>query len=37
MEPGSQSLCLAKDLGHDHVACYSDTLNSSSLIQNSTP
>ncbi|CAJ2677328.1 unnamed protein product [Trifolium pratense] len=30
-------LSLAKDLGHDHVACYSDSLNSLSLIQNSTP
>ncbi|PNX55625.1 ribonuclease H, partial [Trifolium pratense] len=26
-------LSLAKDLGHDHVACYSDSLNSLSLIQ----
>ncbi|PNY12436.1 ribonuclease H [Trifolium pratense] len=30
-------LSLAKDLGHDHIACYSDSLNSLNLIQYSIP
>ncbi|MCH80046.1 ribonuclease H protein [Trifolium medium] len=30
-------LSLAKDLGHGHIACYSDSLNSLNLIQYATP